>query len=367
MHSSLTSADCLHSCFVFNLHGPNISWAFREECEKLLSKPAKKVSKPKAARPPKALPQTEPAVPPVGPPSTPDKPIAATAATGQRTFTTPVPASVDRESALVGRAKTVRPTILAHCFGDADLSGPLSEPHQTSAAAASTASITGAQNKVKAAGSSAKQQASDSDGALVSDDNLSMTGLVDSHSENSSDDEMVLGAPNANGVGVSSAAGSGSEDSDSSATYRRQAHAFIQAAPLLAAPVMQARCDLEHSEQHQQSALDHAMQTSMEIADSEEHTCEDASDSDESEASLGSTLSVATNPRMPSLALPECDRKSSGTQGLLGIDEMVSALPMKQPWYRCSDGSAQASLLSISKGMSSVKITALDSQNMEST
>ncbi|CAL8464474.1 g4009 [Coccomyxa elongata] len=298
--------------------------SLREECEKLLSKPAKKVSKPKAARPPKALPQTEPALPPVGPPSTPDKPIAATAATGQRTFTTPVPASSDAESALVGRAKTVRPTILAHRFGDADLSGPLSEPLQTSAAATSTAGSLGVQNRIKAAGSSAKQQASESDGALVSDDNLSMTGLVDSHSENSSDDEMVLGAPNANGVGVSSAAGSGSEDSDSSATYRRQAHAFIQAAPLLAAPVMQARCDSEHSEQHQQSALDHATPISMEVADSEEHTCEDASDSDESEASLGSTLSVATNPRTPSSALPECDRKSSGTQGLLEIDEMES-------------------------------------------
>ncbi|BDA49640.1 probable Ankyrin repeat domain-containing protein 54 at N-terminal half [Coccomyxa sp. Obi] len=301
--------------------------SLREECEGLLAKPGKlkKVSKPKVARPPKALPQPEPAMPPVGPPSTPDKPIAAAVATSQRTFTTPVPASSDTRSALAARAKTVRPTVLAHRFGNADLSGPLSQPHHTSAAAPSAATSTGAQNKIKAAGSCAKQQAaSESDGALVSDDNLSMTGLVDSHSENSSDDEMILGAPNAMRGGVSAAAGSGSEDSDSSATYRRQAHAFIQAAPLLAAPVMQARGDSEHSEQQQQSAPDHATQISVAVAGSEEHMCEDASDSDESEASLGSTLAVAAHPTMPSLALPECGRKSSGAQGLLEADELES-------------------------------------------
>ena len=319
-----TPEDCLQSSF--NSACAQQTWFFREECEKLLSKPAKlkKVVKATVARLPKALPQPEPALPPVGPPSTPDKPIAATTANSQRTFTTPVPASPDSRSALAARAKTVRPTVLADWFGDVDITGPVSEAHHTSSAAAAfLAGSASAQTRVKAAGGGAKQQALESAGAPVLDDSISMTGLVDSHSENSSDDEMVLGAPNVMDVGVSSAAGSGSEDSDSSATNRRQAHAFIQAAPMLAAPVMLARSSSEHSEQQQHLAPDPAMEVSMADTDSDEYICESVSDSDESEASLGSTLAIAANPRMPSMALPESGCKSPGAQDLLEGDEMV--------------------------------------------
>ena len=299
----------------------------REECTKLLSGPKKlrAASKPRKARPPKLLPKPDPAQPAIGPPSTPDKLTREAAAAGQHSFTTPVPASSGSKRGQPGGARSIQPTVLADRFCNADMSAPVpSNKEQLAAPHAQKGGRSRVRGKEKAAGGTGgTRPGSEADGgALVSDDNLSMTGLVDSQSDSFSDEEAMTNAPAARDAGSSSqsSAGSGSEDSDSSAAHRRQAKKFIAAAPTLAAPAMQPKSDAKsdahgNKEQERQEVVEsHAEQPAAVFTDVEVKSCEDASDSDESEASLGSPLGIAGGSRLPSLALSESEQARAGAR-----------------------------------------------------
>lgn len=293
---------------------------------KLLSSPKKlKVApKPKAARPQKMLPQPDLALPTIRSPGTPDKLTRACAAAGQHSFTTPVPPpSGPKRATQPSRARSVQPTILADRFRDADAAAAVisndkcgSEEHRLSVPRALGAlrgerSRARGRSKPGCAGASGDRLETDG-AALTSDDNISMTGLVDSPSDSCSDDGARMHGLVSPSNSLETSGGSGSEDSDSSAAHRRQAHKFITVAHMLAAPAMQARSD-SPEEAEQRCIKETSAQPVMTDAEGDECSQEDASDSDESEASLGSPLGIASGSRLPSLSLSESKERSART------------------------------------------------------
>lgn len=319
----------------------------REECVKLMSgtKKLKAAPKPKAARPQKKLPKPESALPAIGPPSTPDKLTRAAAAAGQRSFTTPVPLSSGPKCAQPSRARTVQPIVLADRFHNAFEAAPTSgdstrteEPLMTlRASGVQKRDGSRAKSKVKSAGAGVTGSRMEVDGgALTSDDNLSMTGLVNSPADSCSDHEAMTHRLVSvhSGISPEASGGSGSEDSDSSAAHRRQAHKFIAAAHVLAAPAMQPRSDSPAKKEHEgRSVVDCSAQ---QAADAEEdaRSREDLSDSDESEASLGAPLGSAGGSRLPSLALSESEEKSVSARHLPEDNVVVRALSQASNMHR---------------------------------
>lgn len=304
----------------------------RDDCAKLLSEPAalKVVSRrKKAARPPKKLPQLEPALPAIRLPGTPEKLTrAAAAAAGQRSFTTPVPLSTNSKRSLPSRAGHVQPTVL---FQDTDTAAQdttnefnKSSSHKTRAPASGRTS--------GAVGGSRRRSGSalETDSPLVSDDTLSLTGLVDSES---SDNEVVmLEAASSMDMSGSDADvyGSSCDESDSSAAHRRQAKKFIRAAPQLAAPVMEARRELEMVDSTEGWAAPCSEQQSAQGTEKDMQSDEDAhgSDSDGSEASLGPSLGGALgwaggSSRLPSLESSDSTLATAGTRAMPDDDVVV--------------------------------------------